>query len=129
MVHKLNDVKKIVYLRKVLLKFSKKDIIIRERKVKDQIRKIASQKKHPKENLPKIWVYMNHAIFLNELSRLQKFSENTLERVYGRSLQEHFLQAFFQVFFLRPRRKYTAKILRRNSVNENSSKFRRNANL
>ena len=45
------------------------------------------------------------------------------------SLEEHFLQAFFPVsFFLRPRRKYIGKKkkTRRNSVNENSIKVRRN---
>ena len=37
------------------------------------------------------------------------------------------MRAFFPVsFFLRPRRKYTGKKTRRNSVNENSSKVRRN---
>ena len=41
--------KKIFYLPKVLLEISKKDIIIKERKVKDQIRKIVSQKKHPRK--------------------------------------------------------------------------------
>ena len=44
---------------------------MKEREVKDQIRKIASQKKHPRKNLPKILVYTNHVIFLKELSRLQ----------------------------------------------------------
>ena len=43
--------KYIIYLRKVLLKISKKDIIIKEKKVKDQIRKIATQKNHPRKNL------------------------------------------------------------------------------
>ena len=38
------------------------------------------------------------------------------------------MRAFFPVsFFLRPRRKYTGKKPRRNLVNENSSKVRRNA--
>ena len=45
---------------------------MKERKVKDQIRKIASQKKHPMKNLPQMLVYTNHVIFLKELSRLQK---------------------------------------------------------
>ena len=49
MVLKVSDVKYIVYLPKVLLKISEKDIIIKEKKIKDQIRKIASQKKHPKK--------------------------------------------------------------------------------
>ena len=44
---------------------------MKEREVKDQIRKIASQKKNPWKNLPKILIYTNHGIFLKELSRLQ----------------------------------------------------------
>ena len=47
----LNDVKQFVYLPKVLLKFSKKDIIIKEKKFKDEVWKIVSQKKHPRKNL------------------------------------------------------------------------------
>ena len=45
---------------------------MKEREVKDQIRKIASEKKHPRKNLPQMLVYTNHVIFLKELSRLQK---------------------------------------------------------
>ena len=55
--------KYIVYLPKVLLKFSKKDIIIIEKKVEYQIWKSFSQKKQPRKNLPKTWVYLNHLIF------------------------------------------------------------------
>ena len=44
---------------------------MKEREVKDQIRKIASQKKNPRKNLLKILIYTNHVIFLKELSRLQ----------------------------------------------------------
>ena len=36
------------YLPKVLLKISEKDIIIKEKKVIDQIQKNVSQKKHPR---------------------------------------------------------------------------------
>ena len=110
----------------MLLKFSKKDIIAKESKVKDQIRKIASQKKHPRKNL-RIWVYTNHMIFLKELSRLQKLHfpvKGYTEGYFWLSLEEHLLQASFPVFF--SRRKYTAKNPHRNSVNENSSKVRRN---
>ena len=64
------------------------------------------------------------------LSRLQKLHFPLKDYVDGYfllSLEEHFSQAFFPVsFFLRPRRKYTGKKLRRNSVNENSGKFKRN---
>ena len=44
--------KQIVYLPKVLLKISKKDIFIKKKKVKDQIQNFASQKKHPSKDLP-----------------------------------------------------------------------------
>ena len=44
---------------------------MKEREVKDQIRKISSQKKNPRKNLPKILIYTNHVIFMKELSRLQ----------------------------------------------------------
>ena len=82
--------------------FWKKDIIIKERKVKGQIRKIASQKKYPRENLPKVWVYTNHVIFLKKFSRLQKFYFLVKEYMDGYiwlSLKEHFLQAFLPIFF------------------------------
>ena len=123
MVHKVNDVKEIAYLPNVLLKILKKDIIIKEKKVKDQIRKNYLPEEAPEE-------YTNHLIFLKELSRLRKFNFplKVYMNGYFLSLEEHFLKAFLTVsFFLRPRRKYTGKKTRRNSVNENSSKFRRNA--
>ena len=41
-----------MYLPKVLLKISIKDIIIKKKKVKDQIQKIASQMKRPRKDLP-----------------------------------------------------------------------------
>ena len=81
MVHKVNDVKQIVYLPKVLLKISMKDIIIKEKKVKDQIRKIASQKKHPR-NIRII----NHLISLKELSRLQKLYFPFFARLFSQFL-------------------------------------------
>ena len=125
--------KEIVYLPKVLLKFSKRDTIIEERKVKGQIRQIASQKKHPKENLPKIWVYTNHVIFLKELLRLQKLNfllKEYMEGYFWLNLKENFLQAFFPVLFFFGQGENTPrKKPRRNSVNENSSKVRRNSNL
>ena len=104
--------KQIVCLPKVSLQFSKKDIIIKERRVKGQIRKIASQKKHPKENLPKIWVYTNHVIFLKELSRLQKL--NFLLKEYMGDISDWvwrkiFCELFSQSFFLQPRIKNTPK--------------------
>ena len=43
--------------------FKEKNIIIKEKKIKYQIWKIFSQKKHPRKNLPKTWVYTNHSIF------------------------------------------------------------------
>ena len=125
MVHKVNDVKWIVCLPKILVKISKKEIIIKEKKVKDQIRKIASQEKHPRKNLRKIWVYKNNLIFLKELSRLQKLHFPLKDGYFWPSLEKQFSQAFFPVsFFLRPRKKYIGKKRRRNSVN--SSKVRRN---
>ena len=130
MVYKVNDVKQIVYLPKVLLKISKKNVIIKEKKVKDQIRKIASKKKHPKKSLPKILVYTNHLIFWKELSRLQKLHfllKDYMEWYFWLHLEKYFLQAFIPVsFFLRPSRKYTEKKTRKNSASENSSKVRRN---
>ena len=45
-----------LYWLKVLLKISKKDIIIKEKKVIDQIRKNVSQKKHPR-NIRIIWYF------------------------------------------------------------------------
>ena len=90
-----------VYLPKVLLKFSEEDVIIKQRKVRDQIQKISSQKKHPRKNLPKIWVYTNHVIFLKELSRIEKLDFPLKEYMGGYfklRLEESFLQAFFPVF-------------------------------
>ena len=57
-----------------------------------------------------------------------------LERLYGGIFLTEFggtfFAGFFPVsFFLGPRRKYTGKKPQRNSVNENSSKFRRNTSL
>ena len=53
-----------------------------------------------------------------------------MDEYFWLSLGKHFLRAFFPVsFFLRPRRKYTGKKPRRNSVNENLSKVRRNTSL
>ena len=133
MVRKVNDVKQIVYLPKVLRKLSKKDSIIKEREVTGQIWKIASQKKHPRNNLPKIWVYTNHVTFLKELSRLQKLYfllKEYMDGYFWLSLEKHFLQAFFPVFFpLLKEKIHREKNPRRNSVNENSRKFRRNTSL
>ena len=55
----------------------------------------------------------------------------SLETLYGRILLTAFGGTFFPgffpgVFFLRPRRKCTGKKSRKNSVNENSSKVRKN---
>ena len=52
----------------------------------------------------------------------------SFERLYGQifltNLGETFFVGFFPgFFFLRPRRKYTGKKTRRNTVNENSSKI------
>ena len=98
-------------------------------------RKISSQKKGKSRikseklppSLPRIWVYTNHVISLKELSRLQNLHfplKEYMDRYFWLSLDEHFLQAFFPVFL--SKRKYTAKKPHRNSVNENSSKVRRN---
>ena len=98
-------------------------------------RKISSQKKGKSRikseklppSLPRIWVYTKHVISLKELSRLQSLHfplKEYIDRYFWLSLDEHFLQAFFPVFF--SKRKYTAKKPHRNSVNENSSKVRRN---
>ena len=104
--------------------------MIKGEKIKDQIQKVATQKKHPRTNHPKIWVYTNHLIFLKELSTLQNLHfplKDYMNGYFWLSLEEHFLQAFFPVsFFLRQKRKYTAKKPRRNTVYENSTKVRRN---
>ena len=60
--------------------------------------------------------------------------EFSLEGVYGGyfwlSLEENFLRAFFPVFFSSAKdKKHPEKKPRRNSVNENSRKVRRNTNL
>ena len=66
--------------------------------------------------------------FLKELSRLQKIDYK--DGYFWLSLEEHFFCGLFPaVFFLRPRRKYTGKKTRRNSVNENSSKVCSNTSL
>ena len=41
---------------------------------------MASQKKHPRKNIPKTWAYTNQLLFLKELSRLQKlhFPQKTI---------------------------------------------------
>ena len=84
-----------------------------EKKVKDQIRKIASPKKHPMKNLPKIWVYTNHVIFLKELSRLEKL--HFLMKEYIRTdisdwvWRNIFGRLFTRSFFLRPRKNYPAR--------------------
>ena len=102
-----------MYLRKVLLKLSKKDIILKEKKVKNQIRKLVSQKKHPRKSLLKTWVYTNHLIFPKELSRLQKSHfplKGYMDGYFWLCLEKHLLQAFFPVsIFLRLRRKYSGK--------------------
>ena len=93
MVHKVNDVKYIVYLPKVLLKFSKKDIIIKERKVKSQIRKMPSQKKHPRENLPKIWSLYESCEFSEGVTEVAKILFSR-EKAYGRIFMTEFRGAY-----------------------------------
>ena len=66
----------------------------KRKKVKRQIRKIASQKKHPMENPRKIWVYTSHLIFMKELSRFLKIVFSR-ERVYGRIFLTEFGGTFF----------------------------------
>ena len=57
--------------------------ILKEKKVKDQIWKIVSQKKHPWKNLPKTWVYMNHSIILKKES-VAKITFSLEKLYYGR---------------------------------------------
>ena len=110
----------------------KKRYNYKKKQVKDQIRKIVSQKKYPSKNITKAYVYTNYSIYLKELSGLLNciFPWKTMDGYFWLSLGEQFLAVFFSsVFFLRPRRKYTRKKPGRNLVNENSSKIRRNTSL
>ena len=90
-----------------------KYIIIKQNKVKYQIWKIVSQKKHPRKYLPKTWAYTNHSIFLKDLSGLQKLHlplEDYMDGYFWLSLGKHIFADFCQVpFFRRPRRKVIGK--------------------
>ena len=70
------------------------------------------------------------SIFLKDLSGLEKLHlplKDYIGRYFWLSLGEQIFAGFFPVsFFLRSKKKYTAKKHCRNSVNENSSNFRRN---
>ena len=82
----------------------------------------------PKEKSAKDMSLYESFDFLKELSGLQKLHlllKNKMDGYFWLSLGNIYLRAFF----LRPRRKYTEKKPRRNSVNENSSKVRRNTSL
>ena len=73
---------------------------------------------------------MNHVTFPKELSRLKKIAFS-LERVYGRIFLTEFRGTFFAgffpgLFFFGQGENTPRKNPRRNSVNENSSKVRRN---
>ena len=73
---------------------------------------------------------MNHVTFPKELSRLKKIAFS-LERVYGRIFLTEFRGTFFAGFFpglfcFGQGENTPRKNPRRNSVNENSSKVRRN---
>ena len=64
--------------------------------------RIKSEKLPP--SLPRIWVDTNHVISLKELSRLQNLHfplKEYMDRYFWLSFDEHFLQAFFPVFFQR----------------------------
>ena len=77
----------------------KKNNIIKEKNVKDQIRNVFSQKKHPRKYLHKTRVFKNHLIFLKKLSGLQKL----YGRVFVTEAGGHFLGGFFSrcLFFLK----------------------------
>ena len=84
---------------------------LKEKKVKDQIRKTVSQKKHTKA-----WVYTNHSIFLKEVLGLLKL-HFTLTELGGT-----FFAGFFPgVFFSYSKKKTT---LEKNSQNLSQWKFK-----
>ena len=66
----------------------------------------------------------------SELLRSRRFHfplKNYMDRCFCLNLGEHFVWYFFPLsFFVWARRKYTGKNPHKNSVNENSSKVRRN---
>ena len=79
----------------------------------------------PKEKSAKGMSLYKSFDFLKELSGLKKLHlpwKDSMDGYFWLSLRNIFLRAFF----LRSRRKYTEKKPSRNSVNENSSKVRRN---
>ena len=89
--------------------------------------------KAPKEKSPKS-MSLYESFDISEgvigVAKIAIFPWKTMDRYFWLSLKEHFQASVFpSVFFLRPRRKYTKKKPRRNLVNENSSKIRRNTNL
>ena len=98
--------------------------ILKERKVKDQIRKIVSQKKHPRT-----WIYTNHSIFLKEVSGLLKLyfplKDLIMEGYFWLSLGNIFCGFLVVSFFLRgvfcSPEKNSEKL-----INENLSKVRWN---
>ena len=83
-----------------------------------------------KEKYAKEYKFMRIIRFSERVFGVAKIA-SFVERLYGRifltEFRGTFFVGFFPVsFFLKPRRKYTGKKPCRNSINENSSKVRRN---